>query len=64
MRAGYPKLSPLTRSALGAPGSHAVRIDAAMKYRRRYPALTYFRQLCASLNPSTSRAFRFESGAS
>jgi Integrase core domain len=31
---------------------------------RRYPALTYFRQLCASLNPSTSRAFRFDSGAS
>jgi Amidohydrolase len=35
-----------------------------MKYRSRYPALTYFRQLCASLNPSTSRAFRFDSGAS
>ena len=32
--------------------------------RSRYPALTYFRQLCASLNPSTSRAFRFDSGAS
>jgi hypothetical protein len=31
---------------------------------RHYPALTYVRQLCASLNPSTSRAFRFESGAS
>jgi hypothetical protein len=39
-------------------------IDAAMKYRSRYPVLTYFRQLCASLNPSTSRAFRFDSGAS
>jgi hypothetical protein len=42
----------------------AQRIDAPMKYRSRYPALTYFRLLCASLNPSTSRAFRFDSGAS
>jgi hypothetical protein len=41
-----------------------LKIDAPMKYRSRYPALTYFRQLCASLNPSTSRALRFDSGAS
>ena len=45
-------------------GSCAGRIDATMKYRSRYPALTYFRQLCASLKPNTSRAFRFDSGAS
>jgi hypothetical protein len=42
----------------------APRIDAPRKYHSRYPALTYFRQLCASLNPSASRAFRFDSGAS
>ena len=47
-----------------AGGRANPRIDAAMKARGRYPALTYFRQLCASWKPSTSRAFRFDSGAS
>ena len=53
---------PLVTSSLAQGG--AQRIDAPMQYRSRYPALTYFRQLCASTNPSTSRAFRFDSGAS
>ena len=46
------------------PNDCAAGIDAATKPRGRYPALTYFRQLCASWKPSTSRAFRFDSGAS
>jgi hypothetical protein len=45
-------------------GRRILTASLPMKYRSRYPALTYFRQLCASLNPSTSRAFRFDSGAS
>jgi hypothetical protein len=59
---------PLQREAEFQPRplvtSSLAQGDAPMKYRSRYPALTYFRQLCASLNPSTSRAFRFDSGAS
>src|SRR4029079_282328 len=48
----------------GQPMTGAGRTEVAIRGRNRYPVLTYFRQLCASLNPSTSRAFRFDSGAS
>jgi hypothetical protein len=52
------------RRPAGEAHDCAAGIDAATKPRGRYPALTYFRQLCASWKPSTSRAFRFDSGAS
>ena len=45
--------------------SELVPKNPARAYRlHRYPDATYFRQLCASLKPSTSRAFLLESGAS
>src|SRR5882724_4322613 len=55
---GDPNRGP-ARSALGGVGE-----SGGDEVSQIYPALTYFRQLCASLNPSTSRAFRFDSGAS
>ena len=55
---------PREQTAGRKPNDCAAGIDAATKPRGRYPALTYFRQLCASWKPSTSRAFLFDSGAS
>ena len=61
---GLPPAYPFDKPSPLARGRANRRIDAPTKYRSRYPTSTYFRQLCASLNPSTSRAFRFDSGAS